>query len=104
MLFFRLRKCSIPIDVSLTRRKKASLQQSFQLVFKADFFVGARPCTKTLQSKTKRRRRQMSQPLGKAVGAIGKIAAEDFIGAFTAERNSAMRPAKLREKPDGQCT
>ena len=38
----------------------------------------------------------------RAVGAIGEVAAEEFVGAFAAERDGVVRLAHFGEKPDRQ--
>ena len=35
------------------------------------------------------------------IGAIGEVAAEEFVGAFAAERHGGFCFAQLREEPDG---
>ncbi len=39
----------------------------------------------------------------RCVGAIGEVAAEEFVGAFAAERHGGAAFAHFGEEPDGQC-
>ena len=38
-----------------------------------------------------------------AAGAVGQVSAEQFVGAFTAERDLSSCPAQLGQKPQRQC-
>ena len=38
-----------------------------------------------------------------SIGAIGEVAAEQFVGAFAAERDGGSAFAHFGEEPDGEC-
>ncbi len=45
---------------------------------------------------------RVAHGLRDAIGAVGEIAAEDFVGAFAAEGDGDVLAAELGEEPDGQ--
>ena len=78
---------AIPINMAARRRHQAASQQPLDLVFQPDLVVGNRPGLQHPLRQAQRTLGQQPQIRSYAAGAIGKISAEQFVGAFAAERD-----------------
>ncbi len=95
VLFLCVGEGSVPMDVRAFRWHAAAFEETLHLVFEADFFVGHRPVAQSSGRELQSRGGQSPQGAGQAVGPVGDVPAEEFVGAFAAEGHGDIFLAQL---------
>src|SRR5205809_4067101 len=75
-LFLVFGECPCPKHMRVVGRHERSVNESFQLVFQADFLVRYRPAAQEFQTSSPNSRRNGSQPAGVTISDVSNIAAE----------------------------
>src|SRR6185437_17109903 len=92
-------KRAVPIEVRFVARQKRAGKKSFDLVFETNLFVRYGERVRGLQAEPERRGREAPRNRCVAIGEIGLITAENFVGSFAAQSDGDVLRRHSREKP-----
>ena len=90
------------MNVRALRWQQGAFQEAFYFVFEAYFLVRNGPILCGSEGCSQQTARNLADASSDAVGAVGEVATEEFVGSFTAQGHGRSGLTQFREEPNGQ--